>query len=207
MAEEQHPPENNNQPPEEGAKAVPPKKSGSNKTLMIVLIVVLVLFLLPGLLIGAGVFWLSRGNNVDKLAENLIESSTGAEVDFNSNDGSFTIENEDGSFAMATGESLPDGFPESLALYEPQTITASWSQNDTDNGTSSWFVSANTDASAGDVASFVTEAYQTGWESVSSSTFNDTRSYTYQNDSYDVSITLSPSDEAVTTINYIVSTK
>lgn len=185
----------------DGAKPVPPKSSsGSNKTLVIVLIVIGIIIVLPGILFAIFVFWLSSGDNARNIGESVIESSTGAEI--NTDSGEFSIETDEGSLNVGS-ENLPDNFPTGeVSLYEPQTITTSYSQS-SENG-SSWYVAASTDDSADEVVGFIEGAYS-DWETTSTSSFNETRSFRFERDSYTVSITVAASgSDDVTAITYSI---
>ena len=192
--------EPNAQPLAEGAKAVPPKKQGSNnKVLIIVLIVVLVLFVLPGIALFVFLGWLSRGDNAARVTENLIESATGNQVDVNNENG-FSISNEDGSFTVG-GEKLPADFPSEVAVFEPQKILAALSN--TDSTGKSWYVTAETDSTLEEVDSFIANEFS-DWTTISSSTFNNTKSYSFEKGSLSVQLTVGANEESKTSITYTV---
>jgi hypothetical protein len=56
-------------------------------------------------------------NLSDRAAEAIAERSTDADIDTNGDDGSLSVETEDGSFAANLGK-LPDGWPSDIALPE-----------------------------------------------------------------------------------------
>jgi hypothetical protein len=189
----------------EGAKPVPPKKSNSNnKTLIIVLSVVAILVILPVLVFGAGVFWLSRGDNAEKLTENIIESSTGANIDINTEDQSVNIQTDDGSFSAGSSQELPADFPSVAVVYDNQKIVGVVTNNQ--DTTKVWSVSAETSDNAEQVNNYlVSKSSENGWTTTSTSTINGYTSYSLEKDNLQAQITVFPQEDGKVSITYYVS--
>lgn len=185
--------------------AVPPKKSGgNNKTLIIVLIVVFVVFILPGIVLAGSLWWWGRGNNANKLAESIIESSTGGNVDINSSDGDFTVKSSDGSYELSSNGDLPDNFPDGVPLYGDQDITGSYRSSD--ESLSSWSVTAETGDSVTKVGDFFDDEFSS-WENQGEYSSSGTTTTVYNKGSLTVTITVGESgaDASKTSISYLVS--
>lgn len=186
--------------------AVPPKKSGgNNKTLVIVLVVVFVVLVLPGLVIGGAIWWFGR-NGTDKVAENIIESATGSDVDIDSSNGSYTIKSGDGSAELSSSAKLPDNFPSDVPLYGNQTITSSYRSSS--DGDSYWSVSATTSDKQSDVESDLKDQF-TDWTSGGEYSVNDSTTTVYEMGDLTVTLTVAPdsSDSSLTSITYMVTEK
>lgn len=193
-----------NKTPEQKAEAPVVASKSSNKTLIIILIVVAVLFVIPGLIFGGALFWISRGDNAENLTENIIESASGsANVDINTEDKSFTIETEEGSVSAQSGESLPDDFPDVVVLYDDQNITGTFNQSsDTQQ---SWSVAAETDATLDQVGGFFESSYS-DWESAGTYSTESLKSYTYSKDGLSVYIAVTKNEgDDKTAINYTIN--
>jgi hypothetical protein len=188
--------------------AVPPKNSGggggNKKTLVIVLIVVFVVFVLPGFVLAGSLWWWGRGHNADKLAESIIESSTGGKVDVNSSDGTYSVKSSDGSYEISSSEKLPTNFPDSVPLYDGQDITSS-SRTSSDSN-SSWTVGATTNDSVAKVESFFKDEFS-GWVNEGEFSVNGTTTTSYKKGNFSVVLTVGEdsSDSSMTSITYIVS--
>jgi hypothetical protein len=188
----------------EGSKAVPPKSKSNNKTLIIVLVIVGVVILLPGLLIGGGLFWLSRGDNAENLTENIIESSTGTDVDINKDGSSVNIQTEDGSVSIGNEQKVPEDLPSAVVLYDNQEVVGVVTS--TQDGTKYWNISADTADEVAKVSSYIETKYgENGWTTVSTSTYNEIANYSFEKDSLTALITISPaSDETKVSIIYSI---
>jgi len=187
----------------EGAKPVPPKNS-SNKTLVIVLVIVGVLFILPGLIFGAGVFWLSRGDNAEKLTESIIESSTGANVDIDTKNQSVNIQTDEGSFSAGGSQKLPDDFPSVVVVYENQEIIGVVTNNQ--DTSKIWSINAQSTDAPSKVNQYLTSKFaENGWTTTSTSTINGFTSYSYEKDDLQAQITVSPLEDGKVNIGYYVS--
>lgn len=174
--------------------AEPVKAKSSNKTLVIVLVIVGVLFVLPGVLLAVGGFWLSRGDNAEKITESVIENATGADVDIDKDGSSVNIKTEDGSVSYGTEQKLPDDLPDSVVMYDNQTVVGVLTSNQ--DGTGNWNISAETDDEVSKVTEFIESKYvEKGWTESSSATYNGIASYSYEKDTLDAYITVSPADE------------
>lgn len=181
--------------------AVPPKKSGGNKkALVIVLVVVL---LLPALAIGGVVVWL-RGRGADNIAESLVESATGGDVDINSDDGDFSVKSGDGSYEISSSADLPDNFPDGVPLYDDQDITGSYRSSGED--VSSWSITAETKDSVSRVGDFFDEEFAS-WENQGEYSASGTTTTIYKKGdlSATVSVGKSSTDDSKTSISYLVS--
>lgn len=185
--------------------AVPPKKTGgSNKTLIIVLVIVFVVFILPGIVIGGAIWWFGRGDGAEKLAESIVENATGSDVDIDSNDGSYSIKTDDGSYESSVGEDLPENFPDEVELYNRQTVTGSY-RSSTDSG-SSWSVNAESNDSVSKVSDYLDDKYSS-WDNKGEYSVNGTTTTIYEKGSLRVSITVGEDsgDSSKTSITYVVT--
>ncbi|MEK7471889.1 MAG: hypothetical protein AAB624_01445 [Patescibacteria group bacterium] len=190
---------------EHAGVAVPPKKSGgNNKTLVIVLIVVFVVFILPGFVLAGSLWWWGRGDNASKLAESIIESSTGGDVDINSDDGEFSVTSDDGTYEISSSAELPENFPEGIPLYDDMDITGS--SRSSSNDVSSWTVSAETGDSISQVGDFFDEEFAS-WDNQAEYSSNGTTTTVYKKGNLTVTVTVGEhsTDEDKTSISYIVS--
>jgi hypothetical protein len=189
----------------EGAKTVPPKgKTSGNKTVLIIAIVVIVLFVLPGIALAVFFGWLASGDNAEKLTEDIVSSSTGNNVDINTDDGTFKIETDEGSISVGE-QKIPEDFPSVVALYDNQKVTGI--VTNTQDGSSFWSVNAETNDSADNVNTFVVSKYEeNGWTTASKSTFNSATTYTFAKDDMQAIVTVTSNPESATTnITYYVS--
>ena len=188
----------------EGSKAVPPKSKGNNKTLIIVLVIVGALVLLPGLLIGGGLFWLSRGDNAQNLTKDIVENSTGANVDINKDGSSFNIETENGSMGIGGEQKIPEDLPKAVVLYDNQQVVGVVTS--TQDGTKYWNISTKTSDEVTKVSNYIeTKFTENGWTTVSTSTYNEIASYSYEKDNLTAYISVSPAtDENGVSINYSI---
>jgi hypothetical protein len=167
----------------------------SNKTLIIVLVIVGVLFVLPGLLIALGGFWLSRGDNAEKISESIVQNATGADVDLNNNGSSVNIKTDDGSVSYKTDQKLPDNLPEAVYMYEGQTVVGALTSSK--DGSSMWNISAETSDDASKVNEQIKSKYaENGWKTVSTATYNDTSTYSYEKDNLTNIISVGPASDA-----------
>jgi hypothetical protein len=189
----------------EGAKAVPPKgKTSGNKTLLIIGIVVVVLFVLPGIALTVFFGWLASGDNAENLTESVIEQSTGNDVNIDTNDGSFSIETDQGSIDVGGEQTLPEDLPSAVVVYENQKIVGVVSS--TQGESKFWSITAETDNSVDTVKSFVTERYTSGgWKTESTSTFDSTSSYSFSKDDLQALITISQNDDNKVGITYYIT--
>lgn len=207
MAEEQKTTEQKLTPADDGSKAVPPKSS-NNKTLVIVLIIVGVVILLPALLFGAGVFWLSRGDNAANLTESIVERSTGSDVDIDRDGNSVSIKTNDGSFSVGENQELPENLPDIVVVYNNQTVRSTVTDDNNEDGSVSWSFIADTSDSAETIGNYLNEKYiEKGWIKDSSSTYGDISNYSYTKDDLEASITISPSygEDGKISISYYVT--
>lgn len=188
----------------EGSKAVPPKSKSNNRTLIIVLVIVGALVLLPGLLIGGGIFWLSRGDNAQNITEDIIENSTGADVEINKDGSSFNIETEDGSVSIGSEQKLPEDLPAAVVIYDTQEVVGVVTS--TQDGTKYWNISSETADESAKVASYIeTKFTENGWTEVSKSTYNDVTTYSYEKDNLTEFISVSPAtDGSKLSISYSI---
>lgn len=184
-------------PPEDSKSTVvtSTKSKSSNKTLIIVLVIVGVFLVLPGILIAAGGYWLSRGDNAKNITERAIENATGADVVLDKDGSSVNIKTDKGSVSYGTEQKLPDNLPADVVMYDGQTIVGVIST--TQDESSMWNISAETDDSASDVNKFIKSKYEEkGWKSSSQSTYNDTTLYTYEKDKLTATISVGPAGDA-----------
>lgn len=182
---------------------VPAKSKSSNKTLIIVLVIVGVLFVLPIILLAVGGFWLSRGDNAEKITESVIENATGADVDIDKNGSSVNIKTDEGSVSYGTEQKLPDNLPEAAVMYDNQTLVGVITSNQGDG--SQWNISAETDDELSKVTEFIESKYaDKGWTEVSSATYNGIATYSYEQESLKAFISVSPADEGKVSISYSI---
>jgi nitrate reductase NapE component len=188
----------------DGAKAVPPKKKGGNRTLVIILIVVFVLLVLPAILLFGFFAWVSQGDNAENIIESAIESSTGGDVDFDSSDGSFSVETKDGEkveFQSGEGATIAEDFPAEVPLYGNQSLQAASRFGDENNTV--WSVQATTSDSRADVIEFFDKELA-DWEKTFTSSTNDIEARYYKKGELQLQISIT-SDDDDTGINYNVS--
>lgn len=188
-------------------KTEPTKKVvDNNKKMLIVAAVVVGLFVLWKFVLSDNDSGLSDGYNSDNFTESIIESATGADVDYDEGRGSVSVKTDEGEFSSETSGELPDNFPSDIPVYDKQNIVSSYSTTN-DDGTV-WYVSAQTDSSVDDVKNFFTDKF-TGWDNKSTSTYNSTVTQSYEKGTVQVSLIISPAGEAYnndkTTITYSVT--
>ena len=172
----------------------PTKAKKSNKTLIIVLVIVGFLFVLPGLLIAAGGFWLSRGDNAENITESIVENATGADVDLDKDGSKVNIKTEDGSVSYGTNQELPDNLPSDVYMYDGQTVVGVLTS--TKDGSSMWNISAETSDEASKVnESIKTEYTEKGWKTISTAIYNGTSTYSYEKDNLTNIISVGPADD------------
>lgn len=99
------------------------KKSG-------LVIIGVIVVLLIGLGIAARMFstFVARKAS-DKIAETVVKTATGGNVDINSSNGSVRFNSNDGNATFNTTNSLPQGFPSDVPTPSVGTITGSFSGN------------------------------------------------------------------------------
>lgn len=188
-----------------GGVAVPPKKSGgNNKTLVIVLIVVFVVFILPGFVLAGSLWWWGRGNNASKLAESIIENSTGNKVDVDSESGDYTIKSGDGTYELTSSGELPDNFPSDVPLYDDQDITGSYRSSS--EGVSSWSVTAETEDSVAKVGDFFDDEFSS-WDNQGEFSASGTTTTVYKKGNLSATVSVGESSQGggKTSISYLVS--
>jgi hypothetical protein len=191
----------------DGAKTVPPKnKTSGNKILIIIGIVVVVLFVIPGVILAVFFGWLASGNNVENLTESIVERTTGNEIDINSNDGSFSINTDEGSVEVGGDQTLPSDLPEEVVVFNNQEIIGVFTS--AEDGNKFWSITAETNSPVDSANSFIVKGYaDKGWTTESTSTFNTSSTYTYSNDDLEAVVTISPTDESTVSITYYVTQK
>ncbi len=190
-------------------KTEPTKKSAdNNKMILIVVAVIVGLFLLWKFVLSDNDKSLTDGYNAENLTESIIKSTTGADVDYSSDNGSVSVKTNDGEFSSSTSEKLPDNFPSEVPVYDNQSIVSSYST--TSDGSTAWYVSAQTDKSVEDVKNFFSDKFS-DWDNKSTSTYNGTASQSYEKGTLSVTLIITPAGEGYnndkTTITYSVSTK
>jgi hypothetical protein len=102
-------------PAEKPAEEAQPKKS--NKTLIIVLVIVGVIIVLSGI----GYYAMSKflGN---KLAEGILETATGGQVDVNTKSGDVTIKSDDGTTQFGSTDKWPSDMPSVVPEFKYGTL-------------------------------------------------------------------------------------
>ncbi len=174
--------------------AEPVKAKSSSKTLVIVLVIVGVLFVIPGILLAVGSFWLSRGNNAEKITESVIENATGADVDIDKDGSSVNIKTDEGSVSYGTEQKLPDDLPDTAVMYDNQTVVGVLTSSQDDK--SKWNISAETDDELSKVTEFIESEYvEKGWTELSTTTYNGVATYSYEQESLSAYISVSPADD------------
>jgi hypothetical protein len=96
----------------------------------------------------------------EQLAEQLAEAQTGGEVDIDSEDGSYSIETDEGSFEVGGGE-VPEAWPADVALPDGLEVIST-STSDTTDGKLVAIV-ASTSSSPEDLLAEL-KATLSGWE-------------------------------------------
>lgn len=86
---------------------------------------------------------------VERAAERSIENAAGgeADIDFDADSGSFSVDTEEGSFS--TGTSLPDDFPDDIPLVDGEVMSAASAD---DQGQRGFLVVMYTDGSPEEAA-------------------------------------------------------
>lgn len=100
------------------------KKSGW----LIIGIVVVVLLVGMGLVMRMVGSFVARKAS-DKIAETVVKSATGGNVDINSSNGSVSVNTKDGSATFGNNNSLPKDFPSDIPTPKTGTISGSYSAN------------------------------------------------------------------------------
>jgi len=102
-------------------ESVGKKKSGGNKAMTVIIIVILVL----GALGAAGYYGvrylLNRAG--EKVAEGIIESNIGGDVEYNYDEDGATLETEDGTTQVGSAAEWPSDIPSSVPKYTEGKIS------------------------------------------------------------------------------------
>jgi hypothetical protein len=117
------------------------------------------------------------GFAAEQATEELVEQSTGGEVEIDDDGESISIETEEGSMEISGGESaeVPDGFPSDMPIYDGTIVMAQ--TFDAEEGTA-YNLGIKTTDGAYDVSEwYVDEFASEGW-SVTSEMVNDTADMT-----------------------------
>ena len=183
-------------PANAGAKTA----KSSNKNLFIIIAVIA--------LIAGGAFYKNQQDkkNAEKTAESFIESLTGSDVDIDSKDNSFSINDEDGNTTVETGQELPDDFPKDAIPYlDEKKVTLVFSN--TTEGKKSWSVTTTVDKSVDEaVAHFESTLVEPNYTEVSSYGYNDTSTFSARTAVYSIYVTVSKSEnDPDTVVSYVIS--
>lgn len=142
----------------------------------------------------------------EKITEKAIEASSGGKADVDIKDGEVSIETEDGSLKIGTGD-LPDNWPKDVPLPDDIKIAGSYGSSDTSSG-EIVTVSAQTDLSADEVISFYNDKLGDWSESSNFSTSSDggklsSISLEKDNRTISISATEDSDNETLLTISHI----
>ena len=201
MAEDKPTNEQTNTPTDDSVVVPPKKSSGGNKTLLIVGAVVLILVIIPSVAFGVFAFWLSSGNNANKLTEGIVESTTGADI--NTEDGSLSITNKDGDqFSVGGEQDYADDFPSEIPKYPGGSVNSNIRSSS--SGDTYWSNSVSTkDSMTKVLAYFKTE--MSSWTEETTFTVNNSTTTSYRKGDLQVTISVSSEDNGDTTIAYNVT--
>lgn len=174
------------------AKPAAAQKNNNTKTVVIVVSVVIFFFVvLPIIVFGIGAAIL--GN---KLAENGVSVDSGKSISINDGNGN--------SFSAGGSQSLPEGFPSAVKLYNGQ-ITSSGRVNV--SGETGWTVTVTTNDGLSQVMNSIASTYsQNGWTTELNTTSENGALFTATNGNLRVSVFGSNKD-GQTSVLYTVNTQ
>lgn len=190
MAEANNTEEQTPKPAKNTPENKPTKKSTSNKSLLIIVGVVGI-----GVLIFAAVGVNFIKNKItDKAASStasgIIGAVTGGKVSVDSNGKDVTVKTADGSTYSAS-QKLPSDWPSSVPLYSPYTVTGSYKAST--DGKTAWHLATTTTDSYSKVTTDLPKQYS-GWTNGSSYEANGSALYSYENDAYNVIVSVAQPD-------------
>jgi len=192
---------------------VPPKKK-SNKALWIIIgLVVFFFVIVPGIVFTAGAVWLNN-NASDKLAENAVEGivgrATGGQVDLDTKDGSFSVQNESGdsTFSVGDDQKLPDDFPKNNIPYlKEKKVTFVFTTSNENK--KSWSVSTTVSETFEEAKTFFADKIKApDYTDISSYGFGESQTYYGVKAPYGVSVTVSQSSDTANndvSVTYLVN--
>jgi hypothetical protein len=96
------------------------------KGLLIIGIILVVLVIGMGLLFKMFSNFIARKAS-DKIAETVVKTATGGNVDINSNNGSVSVNTKDGNATFSSNGTLPKDFPSDVPTPKVGTISGSYS--------------------------------------------------------------------------------
>jgi hypothetical protein len=129
------------------------KKGGLPKGLVVFGIIIIVL-----MVFGYAIQNFVLKKTGEKLAENLIKSKTGVDVDINTNNNSVKIDGEDGSMEVGENTKWPADLPNDVPQYNDGTIMSAFKSED------NWNIIIK-DTSESYVQQYAKELEKNGWVS------------------------------------------
>jgi hypothetical protein len=115
----------------------------------------------PTLAVVLALVLVGCGGIADEVAEEAAERVVGSDVEIDTDDGSVTVESDQGTVAIGTGGDLPDGLPDQLPLPDGLEVLASLSQST--NGTETIGFQAATSSSYDDVVAVYEDGLADAW--------------------------------------------
>jgi len=190
MAEVKNTEEQTPKPTEKAASSAQTKKGVSNKNLLIIVGIVGV-----GIIVFAAVgLNYVRNKITDKAAtttaSGIIGAVTGGKVSVDSSGKDVTIKTADGS-TYSSSQKLPTDWPTSVPLYSPYTVTGSYKAST--DGKTAWHLATTTTDSYSKVTTDLPKQYS-GWTNGSSYEANGGALYSYENDTYNVIVSVAQPD-------------
>ena len=161
--------------------------------------IILVVFLFAATLVFSGCFltdWMTEKAS-EQITESISEQATNGEVDVDFDEGTFTVETEEGTVSIGQTE-IPEEFPSNVPVYSDATVV--WTSSSTADE-AYWVDLESTDDFA-TVESYYEESLgSNGWEVTDKTTYTaDGQSTTifYADDGVnDLVVTVSSSDDKV----------
>ncbi|MCX6812055.1 MAG: hypothetical protein NTW79_00310 [Candidatus Berkelbacteria bacterium] len=166
--------------------------SGKKNNSAVIIIIVVVGILVLG---TAGYFvrrWIVR-KAADKVASGILSAATGGSVSVDSNNNSASISSNGSSSTIGDNATWPSTMPSSVPKYSDGKITMS-TKTDNDSG-KSWSVIIG-ETNVDQFNAYKVKILAIGWRSVSETNFG-AQIDSYENDSYDLSLTFDPSSNGV----------
>ena len=170
----------------------PVKKTSNKKVIIIIAVVAGVLVLMSA--IGGWLVWRAVSNKAaETLVEKTLETTTGGKVDVNTN-GDVSVKTQDGSVSYDSDKKVSEDFPKTVPQYPSQTIKGNFRTSS--QGETTWTVTSISKDDVSTVSNFFKEKLA-GWENFGSYQYNDTSTFTGQQGSIKLGVTVGPeTDEA-----------
>ncbi len=143
---------------------------------------------------------------MEKAIEEGIEGEEGTEADVDISGEEVSIKTDEGEMTIGQGADLPQGFPGVVPVYPDMQISSSW--RSVDDGKESFFVGGI----SGDPGNKIFDWYKSelsGWE-IEESEFKSGDESMYSintsNDTYDIGVVITESEDETTVMLYVDET-